>query len=189
MDKPFPAYVGDAAYIFVSYAHADADIVYPEISWLHEQGFNVWYDEGIEPGSVWRDELAKAIAGASLFLFFATPTSVERPHCRREVDFAVDREMPIITVYLEPTELPDGMQLSLSSVQAVFKYEEKAHEYRRKLVAFASQFVFVKYHNPRPPQLAFIQNWLPEIGRYPRARLKPTGRPMIGATIKTRRHD
>ena len=139
MDKPFPAYVGDASYIFVSYAHADADIVYPEISWLHEQGFNVWYDEGIEPGSVWRDELAKAIAGASVFLFFATPTSVERPHCRREVDFAVDREMPIITVYLQPTELPGGMQLSLSSVQAVFKYEEKAREYRRKLVAFASE--------------------------------------------------
>ena len=139
VDKPFSAYAGDDPYIFVSYAHADAARVYPEIQWLHDQGFNVWYDEVIEPGSIWRDELAKAIAGASLFVFFATPMSVERPHCRREVDFAIDRETPFITVYLEPTDLPDGLELSLASVQAIVKYEETEREYRRKLVAFAGQ--------------------------------------------------
>ncbi len=53
MDRPFPAYKGDEPYIFVSYAHADDEIVYPEIQWLHDQGFNIWYDDGIDPGSTW----------------------------------------------------------------------------------------------------------------------------------------
>ena len=68
MDTPFPAYTGDEPYIFVSYAHADNEIVYPEIQWLRDQGFNVWYDEGISPGTVWRDELADSIEGSNLYL-------------------------------------------------------------------------------------------------------------------------
>ena len=31
MDKPFPAYAGSESYVVVSYSHADADRVYPEI--------------------------------------------------------------------------------------------------------------------------------------------------------------
>ena len=50
MERPFPAYKGDDSYIFVSYAHADADEVYPEITWLKEAGINIWYDEGISAG-------------------------------------------------------------------------------------------------------------------------------------------
>ena len=68
MDTPFPAYTGDEPYIFVSYAHADNEIVYSEIQWLRDQGFNVWYDEGISPGTVWRDELADSIEGSNLYL-------------------------------------------------------------------------------------------------------------------------
>ena len=45
MERPFPVYQGDEAYIFVSYAHDDAVVVYPELLKLHDQGFNIWYDE------------------------------------------------------------------------------------------------------------------------------------------------
>jgi len=50
LDKPFAAYVGDEPYAFVCYAHDDQGVVYPEIRWLHEQGINLWYDEGIFAG-------------------------------------------------------------------------------------------------------------------------------------------
>ena len=49
MNRPFPAYKGDEPFIFVSYAHADAEQVYGELQSLHDQGFNVWYDDGISP--------------------------------------------------------------------------------------------------------------------------------------------
>ncbi len=130
MDKPFPAYSGDEPYVFVSYTHADAARVYPEIQWLHDQGFNVWYDEGIEPGTVWRDELARAIDGAALFLFYVTPTSVERPHCLREVGYAVDHEFPFLAIHLEPTDLDPGTELTLSSIQAILKYDTPERAYR-----------------------------------------------------------
>ncbi|MEO2172810.1 MAG: hypothetical protein ABGY96_01790 [bacterium] len=42
MERPYPAYNGDEPYIFVSYAHEDDTIVFPEIRWLQEHGFNIW---------------------------------------------------------------------------------------------------------------------------------------------------
>lgn len=50
MSKAFSAYKGDGPYVFVWYAQQDSDAVYSEISWLHDQGANVWYDEGNSPG-------------------------------------------------------------------------------------------------------------------------------------------
>ena len=38
MNKPFPAYRGDDPYVFVSYAHPDGTIVYPELTRLNEDG-------------------------------------------------------------------------------------------------------------------------------------------------------
>ncbi len=141
MEKPFPAYSGDEPYVFVSYAHGDDAKVYPEIQWLHDQGFNVYYDEGLSPGSEWRDELARSIAGAALVLFFVTPTSVERPHCQREVHFALEEERPLLAVHLAPTELPDGLRLSLNTIQAIFKYEIGERDYRLKLLRGVSEHV------------------------------------------------
>jgi hypothetical protein len=50
VERPFPAYAGDAPYIFVSYSHDDAATVYPELSRLKDAGLNIWYDEGISDG-------------------------------------------------------------------------------------------------------------------------------------------
>ena len=47
------AYEGDEDYIFVSYAHKDADFVLPIIDNLHELGYRVWFDEGIEASAEW----------------------------------------------------------------------------------------------------------------------------------------
>lgn len=62
MERPFAAYTGDEPYIFVSYSHQDVDIVNPQITRLKDVGFNVWYDEGISPGTNWRDELAETLS-------------------------------------------------------------------------------------------------------------------------------
>ncbi len=46
--------------MFVCYAHADKNIVYPEIRWLHDQGINLWYDEGISAGAEFPERLGSA---------------------------------------------------------------------------------------------------------------------------------
>ena len=55
------AYTGKLPFIFVSYAHANRDIVYPIIELLQNNGYHVWYDEGLRIGNDWRDELAEKI--------------------------------------------------------------------------------------------------------------------------------
>ena len=119
MERPFPAYKGDHPYIFVSYAHDDSEAVFPEIKWLRDQGFNIWYDEGISPGSTWRDEVALALTQCSVFLYYVTPRSVASTNCLNEVNFCLSRERKILSVHLERTELPAGLELSLSAMQAI----------------------------------------------------------------------
>jgi dienelactone hydrolase len=134
MKRPFPAYGGEDSYVFVCYAHDDAKVVYPEIQWLHENGVNVWYDEGITPGEEFPERLGNAILGASLVLFYISPRSVDSRHCRNEVFFSLDRNTPVLALHIEETELPPGLALSTGTVQAIMRHEMGQTEYRRKLM-------------------------------------------------------
>jgi dienelactone hydrolase len=135
LDKPFPAYHGDEPYLFVCYAHTDRKSVYPEIRWLREQGFNIWYDEGITPGAEFPDYLGKRILDASLVLFYVGPNSVNSRHCRDEVYFALDHDTPLLALQLAPTELPPGLSLTIGTIQGLSRFEMPVREYQRTLVA------------------------------------------------------
>ena len=67
----------------MSYAHADAPSVYPELVRLRNAGLNVWYDEGISPGATWRDEVARALSACRILLYFVTPRQSPRPIASR----------------------------------------------------------------------------------------------------------
>ena len=109
LNKPFEAYRGDAPYVFVSYAHQDKEAVFIELVRLKKLGFNVWYDEGLSPGSRWSDELAERIANCALFVYFVTPRSAESINCQDEASFVLEAGNPFLAVHLEETELPPGL--------------------------------------------------------------------------------
>ncbi|MFT4799815.1 MAG: hypothetical protein ACJAXW_003946 [Candidatus Azotimanducaceae bacterium] len=123
MKRPFPA------------------VVFKEISGLKKQGLNIWYDEGIDPGREWREEIATAIGDASMLLYFITPDSVESENCRNEVNFAADEQIPILTVYLKPTDLPGGLRLTLSTRQAVSRFDLPGDGYVHKLTSSFNEYV------------------------------------------------
>ena len=127
--KLYSAYTGNDSYMFVSYAHLDADIVFPEIARFQNDGYNVWYDEGIAPGNEWPEEIANALAQCSLFVVFITPTSVESKNVRNEIYYALHHEIPFIAIHLEETELEGGLALSLQAMQAILKYTMSDEEY------------------------------------------------------------
>ena len=133
VERPFAAYKGTGPYIFVCYAHEDADEVYPELVRLKDAGFNVWYDEGISPGQTWRDEVALALTQCSLFLYFVSPRSVASSNCQKEVNFCLSRERKLLSVYLEKTALPAGLELSLSDRQAIVRVDHSNTAYHQKL--------------------------------------------------------
>lgn len=140
LNKPFEAYRGDAPYVFVSYSHQDKEAVYIELVRLIKLGFNVWYDEGLSPGSRWSDELAERIANCALFVFFVTPRAVASENCQDEASFVLEAGNPFLAVHLEETELPPGLKLRMGPRQAILRYELEGDVYHGKLYeSFAAQ--------------------------------------------------
>ncbi|HJN50779.1 MAG: TIR domain-containing protein [Pseudomonadales bacterium] len=137
MKRPFPAYHGDGPYVFVCYAHDDADVVYPELAWLQEQGVNLWYDEGISAGKVWREEIGDALTHARQVLFYISSASLRSEHCDREINLALDDNKEIIPVYLEKLDLTPGLRVGLSRVHAL--HREQDSDYRQRLLKSLEQ--------------------------------------------------
>ncbi len=153
-DKPLPpfsSYRGPEPYVFVCYAHADADAVYPAITSLHQAGIPVWYDEGISPGRQWRDELAEAIGNCALFVYFVSPSAVSSTICRKEFNYAAEREVPALMVHLGETRVPPGLALAAGDVQALLKYRMSDAAFEHKLVNSVSGLLKPQPHDlPRP---------------------------------------
>ena len=124
----FPAYKGDGAYVFVCYAHEDEAAVFPDIQRLHDQGTNIWYDEGISAGRVWRAEIARSIQGASRFLYFISKASLSSPHCAREVEYALSQEIPVVPVYLDDSKLTPELDLVFSRVHALHRTQDERYQ-------------------------------------------------------------
>jgi hypothetical protein len=133
---PFEAYKGKEPYIFISYAHKDSALVFKELIRIRSWGLNVWYDEGIDPGSEWPDEIAVALKNCTLFLYFVTPRAVASVNCRNEVYYALNYKKPFLCIYLEKTDIGainPGLELSIGSLQAILKYQMDDLSYTRKL--------------------------------------------------------
>ena len=123
-----PAYEGKEPYIFVSYAHKDSAVVFRLVEQLNERGYRIWYDEGIEPGSEWPEYIANHLLGAEMVLSVLTPNAVNSINCRREINFALSKNKPVLTIYMEDIELPVGLELQLSSQQSVLYYTYDSEE-------------------------------------------------------------
>ena len=133
MTKPFPAYRGSDAYIFVCYAHEDAEIVYTDIALLHESGINVWYDEGISPGTNWRAEVGESLEGAEHVLLYISKPSLASEHCNREINYALDKNVHIVPVRLDATPLTVDLRLGLSRAQTIDRSEHTSETFHEIL--------------------------------------------------------
>lgn len=123
-----PAYEGKEPYIFVSYAHKDSASIFRIIELLNKRGYRVWYDEGIEPGSEWPEYIANHLLGAEMVIAFLTPRSVNSVNCRREINFALSKEKPVLTIFMQELKVPAGMELQLSTQQSVLYYQYDSEE-------------------------------------------------------------
>jgi len=122
-------------YLFVCYAHEQRDLVVREIDWLREQGFEVWFDEAIEAGQRWSEDLALAIEGCTAMLFFMSPRSLSSRYCLDEIHFALECGRPIVPVEVEPAELTPGLRLSLGGTHRIFMHRMSSADFRHKLAS------------------------------------------------------
>ncbi len=148
MDKPFAAYRGDEPYVFVCYAHDDQGVVYPEIGWLHEQGINLWYDEGISAGKNWRAAIGDSLLGASHVVFYISERSLASDHCNREINLALDEGKDIVPVYLESVDLTSDLKVGLTRVQALYRNQDA--NYQQHLLSALGKTVEETSDKPEP---------------------------------------
>ena len=133
IDKPpFHAYQGDEPYIFASYSHLDSELVFKDLERFYNDGYNVWYDEGITSGKRWQEVIEKALTKASLFVTFISKNAVESVNVRNEIFLAYDEEIDIIPIYLEETKLGHGLGLQLRSIQSIYKHQMSEEGYIEK---------------------------------------------------------
>ena len=113
------AYTGLYPYAFMSYSHKDEDRIAPLIDKLQSVGCNIWYDEGILPADEWAETVAKKLAGAKLFFLILSANSIASQNVKREIYFAVSKDIPILTFYLDNVELSHGINMQLGVSQAI----------------------------------------------------------------------
>jgi hypothetical protein len=121
----FKPYMGSEPYCFVSYAHADSGLVFPIIKELHDRGVLIWYDEGIDAGAQWQEFIADRILHCEKFLLFISPNSVKSHHVGQEINYANGKRKPIMPVFLTQTKLNAGIEMTISTFQALFYYAFK----------------------------------------------------------------
>ena len=126
-------YEGSEKYIFVSYCHKDSEAVSLLLRRLKDAGYRFWYDEGIDPGSDWPEVIAEHLDRCDSCIAVITPNALDSHNCRREINFALRRKKPLISVFIEPVELSLGMEMQLFASQVIFKYEFSESEFMEKL--------------------------------------------------------
>lgn len=111
----------DNPYVFISYAHANSDVVLPTVQALKGSNINVWYDEGIVAGSEWPEFIAEKVVSCSKFVLFVSDAYLKSQNCKRELNFAISRKKEILTIFMEPVNLSPGMEMQLGTYQAIYR--------------------------------------------------------------------
>ena len=115
-------YDGAEPHIFVSYAHRSRAEVLPVIARMQKDGYRVWYDEGIDPGTEWDENIAVHVEKCTVFLAFISQEYLDSDNCRDELNYARDLKKNLLLIYLQEVKLPSGMALRLNRLQAIHKY-------------------------------------------------------------------
>ena len=121
MERTVPvAYKGDKPYIFISYAHKDAETVLPLISRLQQEGYRVWYDEGIVPGSNWDEYISMHLDCSCNVLRFLSKAYVKSQNCRDELALTRKKGKPMNIIYIDDVQLSPGLRMRYGRIQALF---------------------------------------------------------------------
>jgi hypothetical protein len=115
-----PAAASDGGpFLFISYARADGQRVYPVVDKLIGLGTSVWIDKRIVGGDDWVAELEMQLVRCSGILAFVSPSFVTSKYCGREIRFGDALDKKIIPVFLQSVELAAGLNFILHATQRV----------------------------------------------------------------------
>ncbi|MCL4878870.1 MAG: TIR domain-containing protein [Anaerolineae bacterium] len=94
--------------VFISYSHADIEIVRKMAALLEEMGLHPLWDRDIHPGTPFTDTIKELIARSHIFIPLITENSHHRPWVHQETGFATALNLPIVPIAIDKN-LPSEM--------------------------------------------------------------------------------
>ncbi len=113
---------GKDPFVFISYKSDDSERVAPYARYLHDNGINVWYDNGIHPGVDWESYLMSIIEkdNCKAVLLFVTANVKSSTVIPLETTRARQCDKPTVAVFLE-----SGLDLEKILNKAIKVYVEQ----------------------------------------------------------------
>jgi hypothetical protein len=100
--------------VFISYSSADREVADAVCRALEESGLTCWIaPRDVPAGKEWGDALLDAIKGSRAFVLIFSENANRSPQMRREVNYAIEKEVPVIPVRIEDTQPSDTMEYYL----------------------------------------------------------------------------
>ena len=122
-------------YAFISYSHADIDIVGMYID-SFASTCRFWYDEGIKSGDEWISEIGNKIFNCEVFIVFLSNNAIQSHYIKDEISYAYKYAKKMIAIFLEPVVLDRGIDLMINRFQHItYKEENSTAENIRKILS------------------------------------------------------
>lgn len=122
------AYRGSDPYVFISYAHADSQRVYPLIQGIQNRNFRVWYDEGLEVGSHWDEAISEHLDKCHCVVCFVTEAFLKSENCLDEIHFAKELNKEPMIVYLDDITPPITFQFRYGRLHALRRSQSSSDD-------------------------------------------------------------
>jgi len=86
--------------IFVSYASTNRSLVNDLVEDIQDMGHDVWYDQKLEGGQFWWDNILENLRDSELLIFATTPDSLDSYPCKLEYHYADALNRHVLPVVL-----------------------------------------------------------------------------------------
>ena len=125
-DPEIALYKGEGNYLFISYSHAENQLIHAVAKELSSRNVNFWYDRNLLLGDIWSKEIAQHVQGSRSFLAFVSRQFAESVNCKAEINLAAssDVESPVTVVRMQGATLDDGIEMYIKAGGTVLRYEQ-----------------------------------------------------------------
>jgi len=136
--------------IFISYKKEDFQLAERVVAALRVEGFEVWWDDGLNPKTAWDSALEREISAAAAVVVLWTPRSVGSEWVRTEAHYAQDRGK-LVPVMLENCGIPLAFMLRQTVRLTEWQGARDDREWR-KLLTWIADLASSKPGNANIPQ-------------------------------------
>ena len=131
--------------LFISYARENKPDVEALVRDLDALGYQTWVDSSLRGGQTWWEEILRRIADCDVFLVIVSRHTLSSVACKRELEWALALNKPVLPVAVE--RRPDALPRTLSMRQIV-DYSKSG---RQAAFALAGALVTLP-PAPQPPE-------------------------------------